>query len=60
MCTGFRMFKIGQVILFILKEDIVQQMETEIRMPMNWVVKSMAKRERKAQFGWLVKFSQDR
>lgn len=66
MHAGFRMFKIGQVIIFTLKEDIVQQVETEMRLYYRILIAyelgggTVWQRETEAQFGWLVKSSQDK
>lgn len=66
MYAGFRMFKIGQDMVFTFKENIVQQIETEMKLKHRILVAyemccgRVWQRERKAQFGWLVKFSQNK
>lgn len=66
MHAGFRMLKIVQVIIFTLKEDIVQQVETEMRLYYRILIAyelgfgPVWQRERKAQFGWLVNSAQDK
>lgn len=66
MHAGFRMFKIGQVIIVTLKEDIVQQVETEVRLYYRILIAyelgsgPVWQRDAKAQFGWLVKSAQDK